>query len=146
MILFPDWGTQTAESRGDALPLYTEWAVDWDKGTFALRSGQPYTVTGNDALKLWVRCALHPETVRFLYTAHTAEYGNQLAERMAEQSGEDIRESLLRREIRETLLVSPYITAVDDFAFIRKGSRLTVCFRVKTVYGEFTTESEVLTA
>ena len=144
MILFPDWGTHTAEAGGRELPLYTEWAVDWDKGAFALRSGKPYTVTGNDALKIWVRCALHPENVRFLYTAHTAEYGNQLAERMAEQGGRDIMESLLRREIRETLLVSPYITAVDGFAFSRQGSRLTARFRVHTVYGGFDTETEVV--
>ena len=53
-------------------------------------------------------------------------------------------ESLLRREIRETLLVSPYITAVDGFAFSRQGSRLTPRFRVHTVYGGFDTETEVL--
>lgn len=145
-MIFPDWGAQTAENGEQALPLYTEWAVDWDAGAFALRDGKPYTVTGNEALKIWVRCALHPENVRFLYSAHSAEYGNQLTACMAEQTGGDILESLLRREIQETLLVSPYINAVDGFAFTRKGNRLTVRFRVGTVYGEFTNESEVRTA
>ena len=145
-MIFPDWGGQTAENSEKELPLYTEWAMDWDAGTFALRDGKPYTVTGNEALKIWVRCALHPENARFLYTAHSAEYGNQLAACMAEQTGGDILESLLRREIQETLLASPYITAVDGFAFTRKGNRLTVRFRVGTVYGEFASESEVLTA
>ena len=145
-MIFPDWGAQTAGNGEQALPLYTEWAVDWDAGAFALRDGKPYTVTGNEALKIWVRCALHPENARFLYTAHSTEYGNQLMELLAETAGWDILESLLRREIQETLLVSPYINAVDGFAFTREGNRLTVRFRVGTVYGDFASKSEVLTA
>ena len=145
-MIFPDWGAAQAEQTAQELPLYTEWAMDWDAGAFALRHGRPYTVTGDEALRIWVRCALHPGSQRFLCSAHSAEYGNQLAACMAEQSGRDILESLLRREIRETLLVSPYITAVDGFAFTRQGSRLTARFRVGTVYGNFTRESEVLTA
>ena len=143
-MIFPDWGAQTAENGEQALPLYTEWAVDWDGGAFALRDGKPYTVTGDEALRIWVRYALHPENVRFLYSAHTAEYGNQIAACMAERSGGDILESLLRREIRETLLGSPDITAVDGFAFTYQGSRLTARFRVRTVYGGFQTETEVV--
>ena len=145
-MIFPDWGAQSAETGEKELPLYTEWAVDWDAGAFALRDGKPYTITGDEALKIWVRYALHPENARFLYTAHSAEYGNQLMELLAEQTGGDILESLLRREIQETLLVSPYITAVDGFTFTREGNRLTARFRVGTVYGNFTSESEVLTA
>ena len=141
-MIFPDWGAQTAETVGTELPLYTEWAVDWDAGAFALRDGRPYTVTGDEALRIWVRYALDPGNVRFLYTAHSSQYGNQLTARMAEQG--DILESLLRREIRETLLVSPYITAVDGFAFTHQGSRLTARFRVGTVYGGFDTETEVV--
>ena len=143
-MIFPDWGAAQAEQTAQELPLYTEWAVDWDTGGFALRNGRPYTVTGTEALKLWVRCALHPGSQRFLCSAHSAEYGNQLAACMAEQSGRDILESLLRREIRETLLVSPYITAVDGFAFTHQGSRLTARFRVHTGYGGFDTETEVV--
>lgn len=143
-MIFPDWGAQTAEHGGEELPLYTEWAVDWDGGAFALRDGKPYTVTGDEALRIWVRYALDPGNVRFLYTAHSPEYGNQLTARMAEQAGRDILESLLRREIKETLLVSPYITAVDGFAFTKQGCRLTVRFRVGTVYGGFDTETEVV--
>jgi len=108
-----------------------------------LRNGEPYTVTGDEALRIWIRCALHAESVRFLYSAHSADYGNQLAEYLSERAEQGILESLVEREVRETLLVSPYITAVDDFSFERSGSRLTARFRVHTVYGTMTTESEV---
>lgn len=145
-MIFPDWGASTAEATAQELPLYTEWAVDWETGGFALRDSKPYTVTGAEALKTWVRCALHPESRRFLFSAHSADYGNQIADFLAESAGEGILESLLKKEIQETLLVSPYIRQVDGFSFTRQGSRLTVCFTVHTVYEDFTTDTEVLTA
>ena len=143
-MIFPDWATNAADSAARELPLYTEWAVDWETGGFALRDGKPYTVTGAEALKIWVRCALHPESVRFLCSAHTADYGNELAAHLADAADRGLLESLLRREIRETLLVSPYIRQVDGFAFTRQGSCLTVRFTVHTVYEDMTMGMEVL--
>jgi len=142
-MIFPDWGTAETETGSRKLPLYTEWAMDWETGAFALRDGKPYTVTGDEALRIWVRCALHPENQRFLYSAHSDAYGNQLAAYMTGRSDQGILENLLRRELRETLLVSPYIRQVDGFAFSRSGSHLTVRFRVHTVYNDFTTQTEV---
>ena len=143
-MIFPDWGQAVTAEPTDTLPLYTEWAVDWEKGAFALRDGKPYLVTGNEALQTWVRCALHPESVRFLCSAHTADYGNELSSRMGSSADRGILESLLRREIRETLLVSPYIRQVDGFSFTFAGSRMTVQFTVHTVYENFSMETEVL--
>ena len=144
-MIFPDWGTNAADSAARELPLYTEWAVDWETGGFALRDGKPYTVTGAEALKTWVRCALHPESRRFLFSAHSADYGNQIADYLSESAGEGILESLLTREIQDTLLVCPYIRQVDGFSFTRQGSRLTVDFTVHTVYEDFSSNTEVLT-
>ena len=142
-MIFPDWGSAVSGSGDESLPLYTEWAIDWDEGCFALRNGQPYLVTGNEALRSWVRCALHPENVRFLYSAHSADYGNQLAVLLAGRTDRGILENLLKKEIRETLLVSPYITAVDGFSFTRSGSRLRAAFQIQTVYGDIPTDTEV---
>lgn len=63
-MIFPDWGTANVRSAAD-LPLYREWAVDWETGRFALRNGEPYLISGAEALKNWVRCALHAESVRY---------------------------------------------------------------------------------
>lgn len=142
-MIFPDWGVSPAGSKAAVLPLFTEWAMDWEKNCFALRSGQPYTVTGNEALKIWVRCALHPENRRFLFSAHSADYGNQISELMGEGGDSGILENRLRREIRETLLVSPYITSVDSFSFEQERGRMTVRFTVHTVYEEFDEEVSV---
>lgn len=139
-MIFPDWGTVDARSAAD-LPLYREWAVDWEQGCFALRDGKPYLISGAEALKIWVKCALHGESVRYLYSAHSGDYGNQLEELLGESVDRGILENRVRREIRETLLISPYITGVDDFVFSRKGSGVTVRFAVHTLYE--TLEEEV---
>ena len=134
-MIFPDWNEAAAQEAEEVLPLYTDWAVDWTAGRFALREGQPYLVTGNAALEGWIRCALHPESERYACSAHSGSYGNQLGALLGERDS-GVWESNVRREIRETLLTSPYITGVDHFVFSRWGSRAEVRFTVTTVYGE----------
>ena len=44
-MIFPDWGENPeAASEEVALPLFREWAVDWENQCFALRCGE--TITG----------------------------------------------------------------------------------------------------
>lgn len=145
-MIFPDWSGTAAQSTAKELPLYTDWAVDWNTGTFAVRNGAFYTVSGDEALRIWVYRALRPENVRFLYSAYSADYGNQLQDYLCTAANQEILESLLEKEIRETLLVSPYITAVDGFSFRREGSCMTAKFTVHTLYDGFTDETEVLYA
>ena len=76
-MIFPDWGTAPDTAPEEALPLFREWAVDWENGCFALRRGEPYLVSGDEALKIWVTRALRPESQRFrfipvYYTNHDA--------------------------------------------------------------------------
>ena len=40
-MIFPDWGTAPDTAPEEALPLFREWAVDWENGCFALRRGGP---------------------------------------------------------------------------------------------------------
>lgn len=35
-MIFPDWGT-APETNESPLPLFREWAVDWESGALALR-------------------------------------------------------------------------------------------------------------
>lgn len=138
-MIFPDWGAAPASEAAE-LPLYRDWAVDWETGAFALKGGRPYLLSGTEALKNWVRCALHGESVRYLYSAHSGDYGNRLEELMGESMDRGILENRLRKEIRDALLVCPYITAVDDFEMTRTGSRVTVRFAVHSLYETFDEE------
>lgn len=141
-MIFPDWG-QAPVPRAAELPLFTEWAVDWDRGGFALKNGRFYTVTGTEALKIWVYRALRQESERFRYTAWSWDYGNELGTLLGGCVDRGVLESLLRQYIREALLASPYIKAADGFSFSRKGSRMEVRFTVHSVYEDFTAGTEV---
>ena len=152
-MIFPDWGTAPAQETGEALPLFREWAVDWengcfalrwDTGAFALRDGKPYLVSGDEALKLWITKALNPESRRFFYTAWSWDYGNELETLLGGCVDQGILESQARQSIRDALLVSPYIRSVDGFSFEKRGSAVTVRFTVRTVYGSFDQTTEVM--
>lgn len=140
-MTFPDWN-ETAASGEESLPLFTEWAVDWDSGRFALRDGRFYTVSGAEALKIWVGRALRLDSERFSCTAWPPEYGNELAGLLGGVTDQGILESCLKREIREALLVSPYIREVDGFSFSKAGSRVEARFTVHSPYETFTWNME----
>ena len=38
-MIFPDWGTAPDTAPEETLPLFREWAVDWENRCFALRRG-----------------------------------------------------------------------------------------------------------
>ena len=143
-MIFPDWGTAPAQAAEAALPLFREWAVDWENESFALRRGEPYLVSGDEALKIWVTRALRPESQRFRYTAWSADYGNELTLLLGGCVDQGILESQARQSIRDALLVSPYIRSVDGFSFEKRGSAVTVRFTVRTVYGSFDQTTEVM--
>lgn len=143
-MIFPDWGESPAqEAGGPELPLFTEWDMDWDEGRFALKNGRFYTVTGTEALKIWVCRALRKESERFRYTAWSWDYGNELGTLLGGCVDRGILESRVRQYIREALLVLPYIEAVDGFSFRQAGSLMEVWFTVHSVYEDFTTRTEV---
>ena len=141
-MIFPDWGESPAREE-TALPLFTEWAVDWKEGRFALRNGRFYTVSGTEALRIWVYRALRRESARFCCTAWSWDYGNELGTLLGGCVDRGVLESRLRQYVREALLVSPYIKAVDGFSFSRKGSVVEVRFTVHSVYEDFSQKTEV---
>ena len=143
-MIFPDWGTAPETASEAALPLFQEWAVDWDGKSFALRGGEPYLVSGDEALKIWATRALRPESERFRYTAWSPDYGNELAALLGGCVDQGILESQVRQYVREALLASPYIREVDGFSFVKTGSRVEARFTVHTVYEKFTQTTEVL--
>ena len=138
-MIFPDWGT-APETEQTELTLFREWAVDWERGGLALRDGEPYLVEGTEALKIWVQLVLRPQCRRFAYSAHTHQYGNELETLLGRCADSGIRESQLRRMVRDALLVNPYITEVDGFAVTQSGSTVTVACTVHTLYDSFETE------
>lgn len=118
------------------LPLFKEYAVDWDNKTLLLKDGRPYLLTGNEALKVWIYKALHPQTQLFKYNAYSDNYGNEFNNLISRFVNTDIKHAELQRIISEALLVNPYILNLSDFVFSQIGSKMTIEFTVQTVYGK----------
>ena len=69
MSIFPFIDPETlAASQDNALPMFREYAYDYENNRLLLRDGQTYLVEGNEALRIWIFKAL--DTERFRYTAY----------------------------------------------------------------------------
>ena len=133
MNLFPEL-TVANLSDEKRLPMYREWAFDFEKEELKTKHGKYYLVEGNEALKIWIYKAL--KTERYIFVAYTKNYGSEVSTLIGIVEDEDILFSEISRYIEESLLVNPYIISVSDFNFSRsKSSEVDVRFNVNTIYG-----------
>ena len=59
MSIFPFIDPETlAASQDNALPMFREYAYDYENNRLLLRDGQTYLVEGNEALRIWIFKAL----------------------------------------------------------------------------------------
>lgn len=130
------------QTTGIGLPLLTDVAVDAVTGLPVETDGQLTILTGQQALRQWIRFALDPQSRRFAYAAHTAAYGNELEMLMGRPLAE--AESRLPDIIRQALGVSPYITAITDLSLRSGQGELTADFTLDTVYGLMEYEGEAI--
>ncbi len=140
MNLFPELTVGIASDASQNLPVYKEWAYDFEKNCFLTRNGKYYLVEKKEALKIWIYKAM--KTARYRYPAYPREYGQEFDEIVGMSSSREIRESEAERLVQEALMVNPYITDVGDFEFEHRGSNLHIWFTAETVYGEIESETE----
>lgn len=134
MNLFPELTVETGSSASRELPIYREWAYDFEGNCFKTRNGRYYLVEKNEALKIWIYKAM--KTARYCYQAYPREYGQELNGIIGMSSSREIQENEAERLIQEALLANPYITGVADFEFEHQGSCMHINYHVYTVYGE----------
>ena len=133
MNLFPELSVAKISDE-KRLPMYREWAFDFEKEELKKKHGKYYLVEGNEALKIWIYKAL--KTERYIFVAYTKNYGSEVSTLIGIVEDEDILFSEISRYIEESLLVNPYIISVSDFNFSRsKSSEVDVRFNVNTIYG-----------
>lgn len=141
MNLFPEFAISPSDLADEALPIYREWAYDFEKNEFLTRNGQYYLVEKDEAIRIWVFKALH--TVRYRYQAYSHRYGHEQESLIGLSQDREILESEIQRYIEECLLVNPYIKEVGNFEF-KYGEKNIVNFQVTTVYGVLDIENEVV--
>ena len=135
MRLFPIIQPEAAGESGE-LPLCRE--VQWDGETNrpVWRGGEPYIVTGAQAVLSWAYRAL--QTPRFRFPVYTRGYGNECESLMGGAFTEELKRSEAARYVKECLLVNPYIEDVPKVTVSFADGALRVTCEMTTIYGEAT--------
>jgi len=138
MSIFP---VETVSSVIDAivqsttdLPILKTYAWDYINNDFLLTNGKNIIVTGLEAVKVWIWKAL--QTPRYRYLAYSWNYGNELEDLISQGLSNEALKSELERNLKEALLINPYIESIKDISISVEGSKANVDFTVVTVYGE----------
>ena len=131
---------KNTEKEKKELPLFKEYAINFDTSEPSENGARLVELTGNEALKVWIFKAL--KTKRNFYEIHSDSYGNDLDVHIGTVYQESIKNALIISEIKDCLLVNPYILDCYNFEldYNSDDNHLKVSFNVLTVYGE----SEVL--
>ena len=122
------------EGTAQALPLYRDVAMDYDKGVPRFSGGEPVLASGLEAVKGWAWRALHTE--RYRWSPFSWDYGCELESLVGQPYRADTRLSEAVRYVREALTVCPYITGAAAEVVGFDGSTLRMRVSLTTVYGE----------
>ena len=121
------------QEESTELPLFREYAYDFENNRLLLKNGQTYLVEGNEALRIWIFKALTTE--RFRYTAYDSDFGSEIDTLIGSPLHGDIAKSELKRFIVEALMVNPYIEELGNFQISQTGSGVRAEFDCTTIYG-----------
>lgn len=113
---------------------------DFNICDFIIEEGDTVTITGINALKMWIEKAIRTHNGYKIYT----NYGNNIENLvMGKEVGFGFTESELKREITETLLKNDDINSVDDISITRQKRKLKIEFTISTTYGKDTEVFEI---
>lgn len=126
---------------GTELPLFCEYAIDFESGQPLYENEDIVTLTGNEALKVWIFRALKTERNR--YAIHSEYYGSDLREHIGTIYNESIKQVLMQEQIKDCLLVNPYLANVYNFSFEKQENVVKITFSVNTVYGTLKQEVQL---
>lgn len=134
MNIFPIIQPTLAEKRTQELPLYRD--VEWDEktNTPVWRGGNPAIATGIKAVYAWAWRALQTERRR--HEPYSWNYGCALEALIGQSFSSALKRAEAVRDVRECLLVNPYITEVDNVTVDMEGDKLEITCRLVTIYGE----------
>ncbi len=134
MSIFPFIDPDALRQEGSTeLPLFREYAYDFENNRLLLKNGQTYLVEGNEALRIWIYKALATE--RFRYAAYDSDFGSEIDTLIGSPLNSDIAKSELKRFITEALMVNPYIEELGNFQISQTGSGVRAEFDCTTIYG-----------
>ena len=124
------------ETEVEEMPVFKEYAIDFKTGEYLKDENNDIKVLEkNEALKVWIFKAL--KTERFRYAdVHSDNYGSELETNIGSIYQKSVKDALMINQIRDTLLVNPYILECYNFDISNENEYVPqITFNVKTVYG-----------
>ena len=126
--------TQTQISSVIEVPK--EYGLDFETGQL---TGE--IVEGIEAIKVWIWLCLN--TQRFRWPIYSWDYGADLEQYIGQSITEEFLNADCEDEIREALLVNPFITDIEDFEASFDNGRLVISFTVVTKFGNTEVDYDV---
>ena len=130
-----------AETEVEEMPTFKEYAIDFKTGEYIKDENNDIKVLEkNEALKVWIFKALKTERFRYV-DVHSDNYGSELETNIGTIYQKSVKDALMINQIRDTLLVNPYILECYNFEISNEDEYVPqITFNVKTVYGELEME------
>lgn len=134
----------TQEYKQEEMELFTELAIDFETGEPLVEKNDFIVLEGNEALKVWIFKSLKTELNK--YEIYSESYGNELNTYIGTVYNKATKEVLLIEELKNSLLVNPYILVISDFVFDynNETNSLTINFSLETIYGKIEQEGVVI--
>lgn len=130
MSLFPfieDIEIENISTKYTTVPV--EYEFDFETNKLTGRK-----VYGNEAIKAWVHKLLR--TKRYKYLIYTWDYGNEIEDLISKHYDKAYIESEVYRDIREAVIINPYIKDISSFSVEFDKTRMTLNFQLITEFGE----------
>lgn len=108
------------------------FAFDFKKNDFVLDTNDVKTVTGIDALKVWIEKALRTSKGYKIYTSYGSDIENLV---IGKEIGFGFTESELKRTITETLLKNDDIYSINNIDILNNHGTLKTDIDITTSYG-----------
>ena len=130
-----------AETEVEEMPTFKEYAIDFKTGEYIKDENNDIKVLEkNEALKVWIFKALKTERFRYV-DVHSDNYGSELETNIGTIYQKSVKDALMINQIRDTLLVNPYILECYNFEISNEDEYVPqITFNVKTAYGELEME------
>lgn len=132
--MFPKTQDLIVAAAEDMAAVGKSFLFDFTAGEFVVRDGKLVECDGMDAIKIWIEKILRTEKDRFAIYSGT-DYGCHLEDLIVGSNfSAAFIESELKREVSDSLMQNPNITAITNFEVIRGANSITVSMEVNTSY------------
>lgn len=136
---FVSGSSRSTMATENNLPIFIEYAWDFENDRFIYNSGKHKSVTENEALEVWIYKTL--KTERWRYLAYDNAYGIELEQFIGAYINNSSNSVEIEQYISEALLINPYIKSIDDIQASIDGEELTYTISLTTIYGTLVTSS-----